>query len=75
MCVQWLSYVQFFATVACQAPLYWKSPGKNTAVGSHSLLQGIFLIQRLNLRLLHCQQILYHLNCQGSLTLNEVPLY
>ena len=26
----------------------WNSPGKNTAVGSHSLLQGIVLIQRLN---------------------------
>jgi len=23
----------------------WDSPGKNTGVGSHSLLQGIFLIQ------------------------------
>ena len=26
----------------------WNSPGKNTGVGSHSLLQGIFLTQRLN---------------------------
>ena len=26
----------------------WNSPGKNTGVGSHSLLQGIFLIQGLN---------------------------
>ena len=29
---------------ACQAPL-WNSPGKNAGVGSHSLLQGIFLTQ------------------------------
>ena len=26
----------------------WDSPGKNTGVGSHALLQGIFLIQGLN---------------------------
>ena len=35
-----------------------------TGVGSHSLLQGIFLTQRLNLGLLHCRQILYHLSYQ-----------
>ena len=38
------------------------SPGKNTGVGSHSLLQGFFLTQGLNLGLLHCRQILYHLS-------------
>ena len=38
----------------------WNSPGKNSGVGSHSLLQGIFPIQRLNPGLLHCRQILYH---------------
>ena len=35
-------------------------------MSSHSLLQGIFLTQELNLGLLHCRQILYHLNHQGS---------
>ena len=44
----------------------WKSSGKNTEVGSHSLLQGIFPTQGLNLGLLHCRQFLYHLNHQGS---------
>ena len=44
----------------------WDSPGKNTGVGSHSLLQGIFPTQGLNLGLLYCTQILYHLNHQGS---------
>ena len=39
---------------------------KNTGVGSHSLLQGIFLTQGLNLGLLHCRQILYHLSHRGS---------
>ena len=41
-------------TVACQAPLSWNSPGKNTAAGSHSLLQEIFSTQGLNPDLLHC---------------------
>jgi len=53
--------------VACQAPLCpWNSPGKNTGVSSHSLLQGIFPTQGSNPRLLHCRQILYHLSHQGS---------
>ena len=30
----------------------WDSPGKNTGMGSHALLQGIFLMQGLNLQLL-----------------------
>ena len=37
----------------------WNSPSKNTGVGSHSLLQGIFPIQASNLGLLHCRQILF----------------
>ena len=45
----------------------WNSPGKNTRVGSHSLLQGISPAQRLNPGLLHCRQILYHLSHQGRL--------
>ena len=30
-------------TVACESPLSWDSPGKNTGVGCHFLLQGFFL--------------------------------
>ena len=40
----------------------WDSPDKNAGVGCHFLLQGIFLIQGQNprlLRLLHCREILY----------------
>ena len=37
------------------------SPGKNTGVDSHSLLQGISPPQGLNLGLLHCRRIFYHL--------------
>ena len=40
-------------TVAHQAPLSMDSPGKNTGVGCHCLLQGIFLTQGSNLHLLH----------------------
>ena len=40
----------------------WNSPGKNTGVGCHSLLQGIFLTQELNLGLLNSRQILCHLS-------------
>ena len=43
-------------TVAHQAPLCpWDSPGKNTGVGCHFLLQGIFPTQGLHLHLLHWQ--------------------
>ena len=44
----------------------WDSPGKNTGVGYHFLLQGIFPTQGLNLGLLLCRQILYCLGHQGS---------
>ena len=42
------------------------SPGKNTGVGCHVLLQGIFPTQRSNSGLPHCKQILYHLSHQES---------
>ena len=44
----------------------WNSSEKNTGVGSHSVLQGIFLAQGLNQGVLHCKQILYCLRHQGS---------
>ena len=44
----------------------WESTGKNTALGSHSLLHGIFLTQGSNLDVLHCRWILYHLSHEGS---------
>ena len=48
------------------------SLGKNTGVGCHSLLQGIFPTQGSIPGLLHCRQILYRLNHQGSLCNNNV---
>ena len=50
----------------------WNSPGKNTGVGCHSLLQGIFLTLGWNLGLPHCSQILYHLSHPGSPTQKPV---
>ena len=49
----------------------WNSPGKNTGVDSHSLLQGVFLTQRSNPGLLHCRQILYHLSHHSSILKNK----
>ena len=37
----------------------WDFPGKNTGVGCHALLQGIFPTQGLNPGLLHCRQTLW----------------
>ena len=42
--------------------VYGDSPGKNTGVGCHALLQGIFQTQESNLGLPHCRQILYYLS-------------
>ena len=47
--------VRFFMTpcsVACHSSVHGDSPGKNTRVGCHALLQGIFPTQGLNPRLL-----------------------
>ena len=43
----------------------WNPSGKNTGVGCHSLLQGIFPTQELNPGLPHCSQMLYCLSHQG----------
>ena len=52
----------------------WDSPGENTGVGCHALLQGTFLTQRLNLSLLHCRQSLYHLTRQIALLLSYLTI-
>ena len=59
--VKSLSHVLLFVTpwtVAHQAPPSMDSPGKNTGVGCHFLLQGIFLTQGLNPGLPHSRQML-----------------
>ena len=52
----------------------WNSPGKNTGVDCHSLLQRIFLTQGLNSGLLHCRQILYHLSYREVLKVKVAQL-
>ena len=44
----------------------WDSPGKNTGVGCHFLLQWIFPTQESNPGLLHCRRILNPLSYKGS---------
>ena len=61
------SCVQLFVilwTVACQAPSALGFSRQGYWSGYHALLQGIFPTQGLNLGLLHCKQILYHLSSQ-----------
>ena len=58
VCVQLLSPVWLFATPWTVAPRLlcpWDFPGKNTGVGCHFLLQGMFPAQGLYLHLLHWQ--------------------
>ena len=44
----------------------WDFPVRNTGVGCHFLLQGIFPTQESNLGLLPCRQILNQLSYKGS---------
>ena len=72
----YLTYMQSQSVKVLVAQLYptlfdpmvcpWNSPGKNTGMGCHSLFQGIFPTQGLNLCLLHCRQFFYHLSYPGS---------
>ena len=49
------------------------SPGKNTGVDCHSLLQGIFPIQTSNLGLLHSRQILRYCTDDGRRKRHRAP--
>ena len=64
-CSQSLSYVRLCDPMNCICSLpgssvHGNSPGKNTGVGCHAFLQGIFPTQRLNPSLPHHRWILYH---------------
>ena len=62
----------------CSLPgssVHGDSPGKNTGVGCHALLQGIFPTHRSNPGLPHCSQILYCLSHQGSPKILEWVAY
>ena len=55
----------------------WDFLGKSTGVGSHFLLQGIFLTQGSNQHLLHYKWILYHWDTTETLqcTIDRLKLY
>ena len=53
----------------------WDFPGKNTGLGCHSLLRGIFPTQGSNQGLLHYMQILYCLSHQGRLALSRQKIH
>ena len=57
----------------CRPPgssVHGDSPGKNTGVGFHALLQGILPTQGSNSRLPHCRRILYQLSKEVKCILN-----
>ena len=65
LCLVVQSYLTLFEPMDCSPPgsfVHGNSPGKNTGVGYHALLQGIFPTQGLNTGLLHFGQILYCLS-------------
>ena len=63
VCLVAQSYLTLCDPVDCSPPgssVHGDSPGRNTGVGCHALLQGIFPTQGSNPGLPHCRQILYH---------------
>ena len=62
MSSSWQSHGLQPTRLLCQ----WNFPGKNTGVGCHFILKGIFPTRGQNLGLLHCRQILYHRATRGG---------
>ena len=57
----------------CSPPgssVHQDSPGKNTGVGCHTLLQGMFPTQGSNPGLWHCRRILYQLSYREAIRIN-----
>ena len=65
---QELTWTELQSTAATRLLCPWNSPGKNTGVSCHFLLQGIFPTLGSNPGLLQCRQILHCLSHQGSPT-------
>ena len=51
--------------------VYGDTPSKNTEVGRHAFLQGIFPTQGLNPGLPHCRRMLYHISHQGKVKVSQ----
>ena len=70
MCLVAQSYqtLQSHGLYSARLLCLWDFPGKNTGVGCHALLQGIFPTLGWNPRLLHCRRILYLLSIREAHT-------
>ena len=69
VCLVAQSCLTLYDPLDCSPPgssVHGDSLGKNTGVGCHALLQGIFPNPGIEPGSLHCRQILYHLSHQGS---------
>ena len=78
LCLVAQSYSTLCDPVDCSPPgssVHEDAPGKNTGVGCHALLQGIFPSEGLNPGLPHCRQIFYYLSHQGSPRILEWVAY
>ena len=78
VCLLFQSCLTLCNPMDCSPPdssVHGDSPGKNTGVGFHVLLQGIFPTQGSNPGLPHCRRILYCLSHQGSPRILEWAAY
>ena len=78
VCLVAQSCLMLFDPMDCSLPgssIHGDSPGKNSGVGCHALLQGIFPTQGSNPGLPHCRQILYCLShCGGCYIFGNIPV-
>ena len=78
LCLVAQSSLTLCDSMDCSPPgssVHGNSPGKNTGVSCHTLLQGIFPTQGSNPGLPHCRQILYQLSHQRSPRIPEWVAY
>ena len=78
LCLVTQSFPTLFDPTGYSPPgssVHGDSPGKNTRVGCHALLQEIFPNQGSNAGLPHCRWLLYHLSHQGSPRILEWVAY
>ena len=78
LCLLAQSCLTLSGPMDCSLPgssVHADSPDKNSAVGCHALLQGVFPTQGFYPGLLHGRQILYCLSHQGSLGILEWVTY
>ena len=69
LCLVAQSCLTFCDHMDCSPPgssVHGDTPGKNTGMACHALLQEIFPTQGWNTGILHCRWILYHLSHQVS---------